>query len=61
MDILTTRSVSSKRRPEKFTHITLFDVNIYSLQNIKNVLNFVTQTRRSSAGVMIQMLFTNGT
>ena len=44
VDILTTFCASSKRKAEKFTHIKLFDVNIGSLENIKNVLNFVTQT-----------------
>ena len=31
------------------------------LKNIRDALNFVTQTWRSSAGVMIQMLFIHGT
>ena len=34
---------------------------IDSLKKIKNVLNFVTQTWRRLADVMIQMLFTDGT
>ena len=60
VDILTTCCVSSKRIARRPTHITFFNVNIDSLKNIKNVLNFVTQTWRSLAGVMIQMLFING-
>ena len=43
------------------THITLFDVSIDSLKDIKNVLNFVTQAWKRPAGVMIQMLFIDGT
>ena len=39
----------------------LFDVNIDSLKNIKNVLNFVTQTKQRPAEVLIQMLFIDGT
>ena len=61
VDILTTCCASLKRIAEKFTHVTLFDVNIDSLKNRKNVLNFVTQTCKSPAGVMIETLFTDGT
>ena len=61
MDILTTFYVSSKRIARKPTHIALFDVNKDSLENIKNALNFVTQTLKRPAGVMIKMLFTDGT
>ena len=41
-DVLTTCYVSSKRIAKRPTHITLFDVNIDSLKNIRNILNFVT-------------------
>ena len=60
VDILTTCYASSKRIARRPTHITFFDVNIDSLKNIK-VLNFVTQAWRRLAGVMIQMLFIDGT
>ena len=33
-----------KKNRKRLTHITLFDVSIDSLKNIRNVLNFVTQT-----------------
>ena len=39
----------------------LFDVNVDSLKNIRDVLTFITQTWRRPAGVMIQMLFIDGT
>ena len=39
----------------------LFDVNIDSLKNIRDGLNFVTQTWRLLKNVMIQMLFIDGT
>ena len=61
MDILTTCCVLSKRTAKNFTHITLFDANIESLKNLKNVLNVVTQACKRPTGVMIQMLFTGGT
>ena len=61
VDILATYRASLERLARRPTHITLSDVNIDSLKNIKNVLNFITQTVRRSAGVMIQMLFTDGT
>ena len=57
MDVLTTCCVSSKIIAEEFTHITLFDVNIDSLKNMRDVLNFVTKTWRWLKNVMIQMLF----
>ena len=57
MDVLTTCCVSSKVIVEEFTHITLFDVNIDSLKNMRDVLNFVTKTWRWLKNVMIQMLF----
>ena len=44
VDILTTCCASLKRIARKPTPITLFDANIDSLKNIKNVLDFVTQT-----------------
>ena len=50
-----------KRIAKRFTRITLFDVNIDSLKNIRKILNFVTQTWRRLASVMIQMLFIDGT
>ena len=50
-----------KRIAKRFIRITLFDVNIGSLKNIENVLNFVTQARRRLTGVMIQILFIDGT
>ena len=43
MYVLTTCCASLKRIERRPTHITLFSVNIDSLKNIKNVLNFVTQ------------------
>ena len=43
MDILTACCVSSKIIVNRFTHTTLFNVNIDGLKNRKNVLNFVTQ------------------
>ena len=58
---LTTCCASSKRIAKRFTSITLFNVNIDSLKNIRDVLNFVTQAWRRPAGVMIQMLFIDGT
>ena len=61
VDILKTCCVSPKRIARRPTPITLFDVNIDSLKNIKNVLNFVTQAWKRPAGVMIQMLFIDGT
>ena len=42
MDILTKCCASLKRIARRPTHITLFDVNIDSLKNIKNILNFIT-------------------
>ena len=42
-------------------HITLFSVNIDSLKNIRDVLNFVTQTWKRLARVKTQMLFIDGT
>ena len=53
VDILTMCCVLSKRIAKRSTHTTLFDLNIDSLKNIKNVLNLVTQAWRSPAGVMI--------
>ena len=53
VDILATYRASLKRLARRPTHITLSDVNKDSLKNIKNVLNFVTQTVRRSAGAMI--------
>ena len=58
---MTMCCVSSKRIAEKFTHITLFHVNIDSWKNISDGLNFVTQTRRWLTNVIIQMPFTNAT
>ena len=40
---------------------TLLGANIDSLKNIRDDLNFVTQIWRRLAGVMIQMLFIDGT
>ena len=57
VDMLTTYCASSKRTAERPTHITLFDVNIDSLKNIRDVLNFVTQTWSRLTNVMTQMLF----
>ena len=51
---LTTCCASSKRIAKRPTHITLFDANLDSLKNIRGVLNFVTQTWRRLAGVVIQ-------
>ena len=48
-----------KKNSKKAPHITLFYVNIDSLKNIKNALNFVSQKWRRPAGVMIEMLFTD--
>ena len=50
-----------KRIAKRFTRITLFDVNIGSLKILRNILNFVTQAWKRLAGVMIQMLFIDGT
>ena len=50
-----------KKNSMETNHITLFDVNIDSLKNFKNVLNFVTQTWKRPRDVMIQMLFIDGT
>ena len=52
---------SSKRIAKESTHITLLNPNIGCLKSIRDVLNFVTQTWRSPAVVMIQMLFIDGT
>ena len=52
---------SSKIIAKKFTHITLYDVNIDSLKNISDGLNFFTQTWRWLTNAMIQMPFTDGT
>ena len=60
MDVLTTCCVSSKRIGNKFTHTMLFDVNIGSLKNISDGLNFVTQTWRWLTNVMIQTPFADG-
>ena len=60
VDVLTTCCASSKRIAKSPTHITLFDVNIDSLKNIKNVLNFVTQAWKRPGDVMIQMLLIDG-
>ena len=59
--ILTTCCASSERIAKRPTHITLFNANIDCLKKNKDVLNFVTQTWRRLAGVMIQMLFIDGT
>ena len=59
VDILTKCCALLERIARRPTHITLFDVSIDSSKNIKNV--FVTQTWKRTAGVMTQMLFTNGT
>ena len=61
MDVLTICCVLSKRKAEKVTHITLFDVSTDSLKNINEGLNFVTQTWRWVTNVMIQTPFTDGT
>ena len=50
-----------KKNSEEVHPYMLFDANIDSLKNIRDVLNFVTQTWRRLAGVMIQMLFIDGT
>ena len=60
VDILTTCCASLKSIAKRLLHITLLDVNIDSLENIKNALNFFTQAWRRSEGVMIQMLFIDG-
>ena len=52
--------VSSKRIAKKFTHTTLFDVNIGSWKNMSDGLNFVTQTWSWLTNVLIQMLFLDG-
>ena len=49
-----------KKRAEKFTHITLFDVSIDSLENISDGLKFVTQTWRWLTNTTIPMLFISG-
>ena len=46
-----------KKKAEKFTHTTLFAVNIDSLKNISDDLNFVTQAWMWLINVTIQMLF----
>ena len=61
VDILTMCCASLKRIAKRFIRITLFEVNIDSSKNIRNVLNFVTQTWRRLTGAMIQMLFIDGT
>ena len=61
LDILTMCCASLKRTAKRPTHITLFDVNIGSLKNIRDVLNFVTQAWRRLPVVMIQIPFINGT
>ena len=50
---------SSKRRAEKFTHTTLFDVSTDSWKNIGDGVGFVTQTWRWPTNVMIQTPFTD--
>ena len=50
-----------KKIARRTTHITLFNANIDCLKNIRDVLNFVTQTWRRLEGVMTQMLFIDGT
>ena len=58
---LTTCYVSSKRIADRFTHITLFVVNIDSFKKISDGLNFVTQTWGWMTNAMIQMSFIDGT
>ena len=55
VDILTMSCASSKRIAKRPTHITLFDANMDSLKNIRDGLNFVTQTWRRLTEMMIQM------
>ena len=51
----------AKKNSKDGHHITLFDVNIDSLKNISDGLNFVFQTWRWLTNTMIQTPFTNGT
>ena len=48
-----------KRIAERFTHITLFNVNIDSLKNISDCLNFATQTWRWLRNGIIKMPIIN--
>ena len=51
----------SKRTVRKGIHTMLFNVGTDGLKNISDFLNFLTQTWKRLAGVMIQMPFIDGT